>query len=674
MTPRPSTHIEEASQEIAEATEPSRQAGRSYVTPRAVILAILLAIANDYWVVQLEVVRYSFATYAAPFYNVIFTLFVVTLANMLVRRILPRLAMSRAELLTIYVMLSITTAVCSHHMAEILVSLMGYPTWFKTPLESGGISFVDKIPKWLTVTDSTSLTNFYQGNSSLYIVQNFLPWLKPAMWWSAFGCALILTMLCLSSILRKHWTESERLTFPIIQLPLEMASEDGALFKNRLMWAGFAIAGILTFMAGIHHLYPYIPALRIARQDVGQYFSTPPWNGMGGLWIGFYFFAIGLAFLMPLDLSFSCWFFFILLKLTIVMSTATGWNQLRVAGGGFDKAYPFVASQSFGAYIGMFAMIIWSSRKYLASVLRTAFTRNKELDDSNEPITYRAAIIGAASGILFLGWFASRMGMSLWVVVAFFAIYFALAVVVSRIRAELGMPVHDMPISGPDYAIITATGTGPLGIKNLIGFGLFHWFNRTYASHPMPHQLEGYKIAERTNTPARQMFTAMCIAAVVAVPIAFWMLLHNYFQLGGGTAKMEYWALGMGGETWGGIFMDRMKNPTPPNTTSMCFVALGFVVSMLLGAMRRTFPWFPLHPLAYAAAGSWGLAMLWLPLMIGGTAKFITLRYSGLQGYRRVLPFFLGLILGEIVVGSLWTLVGIALGIPTYDFWPGRRG
>ena len=43
---------------------------------------------------------------------------------------------------------------------------------------------------------------------------------------------------------------------------------------------------------------------------------------------------------------------------------------------------------------------------------------------------------------------------------------------------------------------------------------------------------------------------------------------------------------------------------------------------------------------------------------------------SGLSGYRRAEPFFLGLILGEFVVGAAWTLVGIGLHKPTYDFWP----
>ncbi|MCX6375640.1 MAG: hypothetical protein NTU88_06335, partial [Armatimonadetes bacterium] len=68
-----------------------------YVTPRAIILALILAVINDYWIVQMEVVRYSFATYAAPFYNCIFTLLVLTAANSLVRKRLPRIALTPVE-------------------------------------------------------------------------------------------------------------------------------------------------------------------------------------------------------------------------------------------------------------------------------------------------------------------------------------------------------------------------------------------------------------------------------------------------------------------------------------------------------------------------------------------------------------------------------------------------
>jgi hypothetical protein len=33
------------------------------------------------------------------------------------------------------------------------------------------------------------------------------------------------------------------------------------------------------------------------------------------------------------------------------------------------------------------------------------------------------------------------------------------------------------------------------------------------------------------------------------------------------------------------------------------------------------------------------------------------------------MPFFFGLILGEFVVGSLWTIIGIVFNIPSYGFW-----
>ena len=643
------------------------------VTVRAVVLALILTVINDYWIVQLEVVRYSFATYAAPFYNCIFTLLVVTAASYLIRRRFPRLALSRVELLTIYIMLSISSSLCSHNMMEILVSLMGYAHFFKTPENKWGELFVDRLPHWLTVSDPTSLKNFYYGRSTLYTTASYRPWIVPVLSWSAFGSALLFTMLCINSVLRKQWIESERLTFPVIMLPLEMTDESASLFKNRYMWIGFALAGSLTVLAGLHYLYPSIPCLMIGRRNVGQYITTPPWNAMGGVLISFYFWAIGIAFLMPLELSFSTWFFYWLTRLELVGSRWLGWNELQVVGGGFDRVYPFLNSQSYGAYVGFFAMTMWTSRRYLGRVFRTAFLGTKEEDESREAIPYRTAILGIIGGFMFVSIFARAIGMSVPVIVIFFVVYLVFAIIVSRIRAELGFPTHDVTAMNPQQLMVTSVGTQNIALQNLVGFSLFHWFNRTYASHPGPNQAESLKLGERTNTTARQMFVAVLIAGFFAMPIAFWMLLHMYFHNGGATANVEQWALGFGSETWNRLGA-WTKSPTPPNTTAMSFVGVGFGISMLLGWLRVRLLAFPFHPLAYAIANSWGVAQLWMPLLIGSTAKYFALRFGGLGTYRKALPFFFGLILGEITVGALWTIIGIVLGIPTYDFWPGKIG
>jgi len=644
---------------------------RERITLRAVILSLILIVINDCWIVQLEVVRYSYPTYAAPFYNVIFTLLVLTAINALIRSRRPKMALTRMELITVYVMVSVASGVISHEMMAILVSMMGHAAYFKTPDNGWGPLFSDSLPKWLTVNDRTSLHNFYAGGSTLYAHDNYAPWIVPAICWCAFCAALLFTMLCLNSILRKQWVENERLTFPIVVLPLEMTHESGALYRNKHMWLGFTVAGAITMVAGLHYLYPSVPYLRIVRTNIGQLITTPPWNAMGGISLGFYLWAIGIAFLMPLELSVSCWLFYWLVKLELVMCAVTGVNELSVRGGGFDTTYPFQSAQSYGAYIGFFVMSMWSSRRYLARVFRTAFMGTKEEDESREPIRYRTAILGAAGGFAFLALFTRAMGMSPLVIVVFFVLYFVVAVLVSRIRAELGFPTHDAYIMGPHKLILTATGVDHVSKADVNAFGMFTWITRDFSSSPSPHMMESFKMTEQGGGSVRQMYKAALLAGVVAMPVGFWTLLSAYYHYGGASSRMEEWAWRFGKEGWGAL-ESWLRQPLKPNGVAMSFVGVGFVISMLLGWLRLRFIAFPLHPLAYAMASNWGVGQLWCPLLIGSMAKLIILKFGGLRSYRTAIPFFLGLILGEITIGSLWTIVGIVLGIPTYDFWPGK--
>jgi len=77
-------------------------------------------------------------------------------------------------------------------------------------------------------------------------------------------------------------------------------------------------------------------------------------------------------------------------------------------------------------------------------------------------------------------------------------------------------------------------------------------------------------------------------------------------------------------------------------------------------------------PAGFALAHAFlALTWVWFPMLLGWAAKGTILRFGGMKQFRAWIPFFLGLILGDIVIGVLWSLVGALLGIDIYMFFPG---
>ena len=110
---------------------------------------------------------------------------------------------------------------------------------------------------------------------------------------------------------------------------------------------------------------------------------------------------------------------------------------------------------------------------------------------------------------------------------------------------------------------------------------------------------------------------------------------------------------------------------TGPNYKAIQATGIGFVVTFLLYSLRHRFLWWPFHPIGYVmTAATWGgLADYWFSVFLGWLTKIIIVKYFGLKAHRRAVPFFLGLVLGDYVVSSLWSLVGTIFRIPTYVLW-----
>ncbi|MBD3184824.1 hypothetical protein GF312_21255 [Candidatus Poribacteria bacterium] len=626
---------------------------------RAIILSILLIPINVYWIAQLEVVRYTHPTLIIPFFNVVFIFLFAFLFNLFSEKVFKRTVLNQGELITIYVMLSVSSGLASIDMLQILVSNMGHAFYFATPENEWKELIWDNLPRYLVVNDETALEGYYKGSSSLYFWRNIKPWVLPVLIWLGFITLLVFTMLCLCSILRKQWTEREKLTYPMIRLPLEMTTEKSKFFRNKLMWIGFGIAAFISVVNGLKYFVPTIPEIPVKRRNLAG-LTERPWSLMGGVRLSFYPFVIGMSFLIPIDLLLSCWSFYWFYKAELMVGGLVGFRSL--------PNFPYQSEQAFGAVVSVIIFSLWMGREHLKNVIIRVF-KPVPHEDSDEPLSYRTAVIGFVVGLIILSVFSSRIGMSIYMIPIFFLMYYLIATFITRMRAELGLSVHSLSGLNPRQMMITALGSQRIGKNSLTAFAMYSFFNRTYRSHPMPHMLEGMKMTNLSGYRSRRLSLGIVLSAFVTVIACFWIYLHLYYKTGASSGYFGPWTLGLGNETY-----SRLQNwiyyPTEPNSIGTIFMGVGFLIASALTFLRTRFLWFPFHPLGYAMAGDWGMYNLWSCFFASYMAKWIILKYGGLKLYRRSVPLFLGLALGDLTIGSIWSIIGVALDTTIYQPFP----
>jgi len=551
------------------------------------------------------------------FYNVVFSVTLLTLLNLALKRLLGQFALTQGEILTVYVILCMASAVAGLDMVGMLVTLLGHPFWFATPENEWGNLFIKYIPRWFAVDDKKVLAGYYEGESSLYTVAHIKGWLEPIWWWFAFIFALVFVMLCINVIMRRRWTESEKLSYPIIQLPLEMTKAGGAsgFFSNKRLWIGFAVAGSMDMLNSLHFFYPSIPSIPLRSIEIGHYFTEKPWNAIGWTPMHCYPFLIGLGYFMPLDLSFSYWFLYLFWKAQFIIGSILGVHSL--------PGFPYPHAQVYGALMGLVIILLWTCRKYLLQVLKVAW-HPQSLDDS-EPIRYRTALLGIIFGVLSLALFSYKAGMSLWVIFLFFVIYFGISTVITRMRAQLGPPLHELNLGGPINIMRWTLGTRRLGAANLTIFSYFWFFNRSYTCHPMPHQLEGFKLAERSGMGSRRLLFAMMIAVALGIPVAFWAYLHMFY-IEGAASGLGWHALGSGRYTFGHNLQQWLTHLSFTDRANVYFMGIGMAFTFLLMAMKTRFLWWNIHPIAYPLARDYNMNRMWFAIFISWAVKRIILK------------------------------------------------
>lgn len=573
----------------------------------------------------------------------------------------------------VYIMLTIAMSIAGIGMMGFLTPALVNPFWFSY-VESDWTYFHEFIPEWFAPREKRVIRDFFLGDSSFFTQSNLQAWLIPVIVWSSFIFVIVFVMFCLSIIMRKQWGEYEHLDFPIITLPVEMTlrKTTSIFLKSHVFWAGFIIVSIIESVNTLHFRYPVIPFINIRMTEIGHYFTERPWNAIGQLILHPSPFVIGLSFFMSLEVSFSLWLFYLFTKIERILGAIMGIGPLEPLHW-VSKAmpsltqFPGTAEQGAGAWIGLALVSLWIGREHIKNVIKIALSSK---DTGYEAISYRTAILGFLGGVIFLIMFSYVAKTPIHVAILFFVIFFIYTFTYAKIRVEASPAWLYGPYVNPQEFVTRILGTHRIGNFGLTILTYYQWFNLDYRCLPMPHHLEGLQIAHIANIrDKKKLAFVMIIATIAGILSAFIMDLQLHYSEGADTPGIYSWRIYMTKIPY--YSLDYLiQRPFETDYTGILVMLGGMLTMFWLTFMRMRFVWWPFRPSGYALANTFTLHTIWFGVFIAWMIKFIILRIGGIKLYRRVLPFFIGVVIGECMIAGFWAIIGAAFDIPGYRIFP----
>lgn len=588
--------------------------------------------------------------------------FLVLGVNTTLRRLRPRLAFAQQELLTVWGMLICGAGLASSGLMRYLAPMLTAPFYYATDSNRWS-SWLGYVPDWMVPSrDPNSLVvkGFYEG-VPLGKGMPWQPWVHVFVAWGVLFACVVGLSLCLSCLMWRQWADRERLTFPLVQIPIEMTCDPAkgllnGFFTSRMMWLGCALAIAIRGINGLHSYYYSIPDIPLS-WPIGPSFPNPPWNAIG-LWsVTVYFSVVGIAFLLPTEVSFSLWAFFVAFRLIRVLRVSMGLPALDAVAVNHEIGW------STGGFVALTAWMLWAARAHLVGAWRA---KPKDAGSSRDPIELGNAATGAVLCFAGLVIWSVAAGMTPIFAVLLWGCFAMILLVVTRIVAESGLlfvqsaffPTNVLS-AVPGSAVFNSTG---LGSAMIIQTAIIHDPREAL----MPSLMNSLKL--KGEGRGRDMVVAILLAVVVGYVVSFVSFIGTCYRYGAVT--MDPYGDRVAPALFLGQVNTYLQSPGAFDWTAFGHILSGAAFTALLLFMRsKAILWIP-HPIGFLLPVTYALLTCWFSIFIAWALKSLVLRFGGLRLLRIMLPFFMGLVVGEGIIAAIWVIVGMITGVGTPFFLP----
>lgn len=619
-----------------EAPPPVAPSERSYpLRMRGLVIGFALLPFTTYWAVEI-VLSVIFSLLIPP----VAALMAVALLNAIGRKVFGRWYLETPDLVVIFTILFVGTAMASEWMNVVA------PLWHSFGLyadqnETYRTRVIPHLADWLFFRTAEPIREYGIGGYPFpYALTKLGVWLPIFLGWLGLFGSAAMAMLCINTLMRRLWTQQERLAFPIIQVPMLLCQPQSPLWRSRYLWGAFIVMVLIDTINALNMFFPWIPPIKTRfLAHLNDYLHSPPWNQTGWIPVGLFPYMSAIGVFVPNDLLFSSVLFYFVRKLMQVATAALGYEQGVFGGGYLVPQPPYFSEQSWGAFLGLFVSVVWASRGYLKEIwheIRTGYN-----PEAGYAPSARWAFIGLILSLGVLIGLGVAVGLPWWLVTIYVLLYMAFSVVVARLRAQLGAPIHEMAFMGPHQLMIAFTGTQNLTESTIARLmTTFHFMNRLHRSHPMPYELESMKMGELARLNQKALWFVIASAVILGILLGEFFSINRFYRDG----ARDF------GQGMAGVITQLADNRYPPNVTAMAFFTGAFCFVLLLDFIRYRVPGFPIHPAGYALSMNFGIDYIWFGLGVVLLIKLFVNRYYGLQGYEKLRAVAIGVILGEFAV------------------------
>jgi hypothetical protein len=194
------------------------------MTFRAMILgfagAVLISLLQMVTKIRPNNVVLPFGSVTTILPGIVFLLFLLALINVALKRWRPQSALRSGEMAVIYGISTVAASIAAQDEAQYLFPMYAY--FFRASQDERAGPFRQFVPGWMIPQDPAVIEPLYSGHTTFWTVERVTAWAIPFLCWMAWLTALGATLWAWNAILRRRWVEHDKLSFPAIQLPLEM--------------------------------------------------------------------------------------------------------------------------------------------------------------------------------------------------------------------------------------------------------------------------------------------------------------------------------------------------------------------------------------------------------------------------------------------------------------------